>query len=174
MTHEHSSGLAPYFGRRASWLLLLLVAAGALAAVFVPAYLILPFKSQTPRGLEISYALRRWSPVGTALALVAALVLAVRLWALSRRWWSKAALVLPLAVVILAAWFARQNHFEWMFKPLPQPAFTAAVDAKDLADTDRVMAIEVNGDAVAYPIRYIGYHHVVQAAVGGRSVVATY
>ena len=174
MTTGHPSGLAAFFGRRVSWLLLLLLAAGAFAAVFVPAYLILPFKSQTSGGLEVSYALRRWSPIGTALALFAALALAARLWTLSRRWWGKAALVLPVALLVLSAWFARQNHFEWMFKPLPQPAFTAAAEANDMADSDRVMAIDVNGDAVAYPIRYIGYHHVVESTVGGVPIVATY
>ncbi|HEX7173717.1 MAG TPA: hypothetical protein VF240_00345, partial [Pyrinomonadaceae bacterium] len=52
------------------WLLLLLLSAAALALVAVPVWLIQPFSPQTPRALEVGYALRRWSPLVT-LALAA-------------------------------------------------------------------------------------------------------
>jgi hypothetical protein len=37
-----------------------------------------------------------------------------------------------------------------------------------------VMAIEINGDAVAYPVRQMGYHHVINDVVGGKPITATY
>ena len=71
-------------------------------------------------------------------------------------------------------WFARQNHFEWMFKPLEQSAYVAADKVDFVADDEMVLAIEVNKDAVAYPIRQLAYHHVVEDTVGGLPIVSTY
>ena len=42
----------------------------AFAIVFIPVWIIQPFKPQTSRGVELSYMLRRWSPWITILALV--------------------------------------------------------------------------------------------------------
>ena len=41
-------------------------------------------------------------------------------------------------------------------------------------DSDMVLAVENQGEAVAYPIRLMAYHHVVQDTVGGVPLVATY
>ena len=43
-----------------------------------------------------------------------------------------------------------------------------------VADNEMVMAVESNGEAVAYPIRQMAYHHVVQDVVGAVPIVATY
>ena len=37
-----------------------------------------------------------------------------------------------------------------------------------------VVGLEVNGDARAYPLQFIGYHHYVSDSVGGRRVLVTY
>ena len=79
-----------------------------------------------------------------------------------------------LAPVLASAWFARQNHFEWMFHPLPNPAYATVNEASFVKDNDMVLAIENGGEAVAYPIRLMAYHHVVQDIVRGLPVVATY
>ena len=39
---------------------------------------------------------------------------------------------------------------------------------------DVVLAVRVGDDAVAYPVRQMAYHHVVQDTVGGVPIVATY
>ena len=41
-------------------------------------------------------------------------------------------------------------------------------------DKDMVMAVELNGDAVAYPVLQMAYHHIVNDVVGGRPITATY
>lgn len=161
------------FGRRAAWLALLLIVLVGLAMVLVPVWIIQPFRPQSQRGIELSYALRRWSPVGTLVACAAALMLTVWLWRGSRRWWRKAALII-LIPLLAATWFARQNHFEWMFNPLAHAAYAQAGEAGFVADTDMVIAVENNGEAVAYPVRLMAYHHLVQDVVGGTPVVATY
>ena len=158
----------------AAWVALVVIVLAALAMVLVPVLVIMPFKAQSQRGLELSYALRRWSPLATLLASLAALGLAAWLWPRSRRWWRKAALVVVLVPLFAATWFARQNHFEWMFKPLDNPAYARASEAAGLADTDMVLAVEKNGEAVAYPVRLMAYHHIVEDVVGGTPIVATY
>ena len=142
--------------------------------VVVPVWLIMPFKPQSQRGLEISYALKRWSPLLTLIASAAALILVLKLWRGSHRWWRKAALVVVILPLLVATWFARQNHFEWMFSPLARATYASAAEAEFVSDADMVMAVKNNGEAVAYPVRQMAYHHVVQDTVGGVPLVVTY
>ena len=161
-------------GRKMAWLVLSILMLAALLIVLTPAWLIQPFKPQSQAGLAVSYTLRRWSPVVTIIASIMALALVLWLWRGARRWWLKSLLVATLLLTMAATWFARQNHFEWMFNPLANAAYTRAGEVDFLADTDMVLAVELNGEAVAYPVRLMAYHHVVQDTVGGQQVVATY
>lgn len=161
-------------GRKASWIALLVITLVALAIVLVPVWIIQPFKPQSARGLEISYALRRWSPVVTLLALVFSVILAMRLWLGAHRWWRKVALVGIFLPLVAAVWFARQNHFEWMFNPLANAAYAKTSEAGFVDDADIVMTVESNGETAAYPVRFMAYHHLVQDVVGGTPIVATY
>jgi hypothetical protein len=156
------------------WGGLLLLVPLTLAIVMIPAVIIHPFKPQTAQGLELSYVLKHWSPITTFIIATTAIALVVWLWRRSRRWWTKAFLVLVLLPVFASVWFSRQNHFEWMFNPLPEPLYTDASRADFVNDSDMVLAIDVNGEAVAYPVRQMAYHHIVQDVVGGTPVVSTY
>ena len=159
--------------RRLAWLLLLVLVIAVVAIVLTPIYLIAPFKAQTSRVLAVSYLMRRWSPLLTIVASLVILTLTIRLW-LGGRWWSRAILVLLLLPVLSATWLARQNHFEWMFNPLPNPAYAKAADAAFVKDDDRVMAVRLGEESVAYPITLMAYHHVLGDTVGGTPIVATY
>ena len=159
--------------RRIGWLILIAVAVVALGIVAAPVWIIQPFRPQTPRGVLISYWLRSWSPTFTIAALVISLVLAVWLWRGSR-WFAKVALVVIVLPLLAATWFARQNHFEWMFHPLLHSAYTKANEANFINDGDMVIAVTNNGESVAYPVRVMAYHHLTQDVVGGTPLVATY
>jgi uncharacterized membrane protein len=163
-----------FLNRKTAWLILLLLMAIVLAMVLIPVWIIHPFKSQTSSGMETAYTLRRWSPIVSLINLVCALALMMYLWRGARRWWRKTALALVVSIALAGAWFARQNHFEWMFNPLAEAAFVKASEASFVADDDMVMAIDLNGESVAYPIRQIAYHHVIQNEVGGVPIAATY
>ncbi len=160
--------------RKLAWLALFVIVIAALAIVMTPAMLIVPFKPQTSRAVEISYLLKSWSPLATLLALIVSLALAVWLWRGKRSWWRRSLLVLSFVPLLASAWFARQNHFEWMFNPLKQTAFAKADQVKTVDDKDMVLAVAINGEAVAYPVREMAYHHVVHDTVGGVPIVATY
>jgi hypothetical protein len=160
--------------RRIVWAGFFLLTLAVLAVVLIPVFLILPFRPQTAREMEVAYTLRRWSPLLTVLATITALALTGWLWRGARRWWRKSALVLMLVLTGAAAWAARQNHFEWMFNPLPNPAYAKVNEAGFVDDNDRVMTVAAGGEAAAYPIRLMAYHHLVQDTVGGTPLVATY
>ena len=159
--------------RKLAWLLFFLLVVVVFVVVLTPVFLIMPFKAQTSRTMEISYLMRRWSPWLTVLASLLILAIAVRLW-MGGRWYGRIALVILLLPTLAATWLARQNHFEWMFNPLPNPAYAKAADASFVNDDDRLLAVTINGESVAYPIRLMGYHHVVEDTVGGTPIVATY
>ena len=165
---------ATRIGPRLIWPLIIGCLLLSLAFVVIPVFLIQPFRPQTQRGLEISYALRSWSPLATVALMFAALSLAIWQWRNIRRWWRKALLILLLLLSIGPVWFARQNHFEWMFNPLRQSAYTRAAEAGFVRDADMVLAVKINNEAVAYPVRLMAYHHLVQDTVGGTPICATY
>ena len=159
--------------RKLVWLILFALVVAVLAIVLTPVFLIMPFKAQTPRIMEISYVMRRWSPWFTVLGSLLILTLTIGLW-IGGRWWSRAVLVLLILPAFAATWLARQNHFEWMFNPLPTPAYASLTEAAFVNDDDRVMAVAIGNEAVAYPIRIMAYHHLVADTVGGTPIVATY
>ncbi len=156
----------------AGLVLFLLVLAVAVLLV-LPMWLIRPFSPQTPDGIALSFALRRWAPIVTVLALVAGLLLTVRLWP-GGRWWNRTLAVLALVSLGAAAFFSRQNIFEKMFAPMGQVASVPAAEASWVEDGDPVLAVTRNGDAAAYPVRQIAYHHIVEDTVGGIHVAVTY
>jgi hypothetical protein len=160
--------------RRGAWLALLLLPLLALAVVMLPVMLIRPFAPQSPFSIALAYTLRRWSPWLTVAVALAALALAVRLWREAPRLIPRIAAVLLGLVAVATTWMARQNHFEWMFAPLPDARFARAADAAAVAPDDMVLAVTTGGDAVAYPVRQIAYHHLVEDSVGGVPIVATY
>ena len=159
--------------RKRVWLILLVSVLLILVAVLTPVFLIMPFKAQTSRTMEISYLMRRWSPWLTVLASLLILAIVVRLW-MGGRWFGRIALVILLLPTLGATWLARQNHFEWMFNPLPNPAYAKAAGVTFVNDDDRVLSVTIGNESVAYPIRLMGYHHVVQDTVGGTPIAATY
>jgi hypothetical protein len=159
--------------RKLAWLILFLLVIAVIAIVLTPMYLIAPFKAQTPRIMEVSYLMRRWSPVLTIAALLAALLLTIRLW-LGGRWYGRAILLILLLPVLGATWLARQNHFEWMFNPLPNPGYAKLAEETFVKDDERVMAVTLGEESVAYPITLMAYHHVLGDTVGGTPIVCTY
>ena len=159
---------------KAAWLILILIVVVAIAIVALPVWIIQPFRPQSQRGVELSYALRRWSPQLTIILLAIGISLLFWLWRASRGWWRKALLVVIFLPLVATTWFARQNHFEWMFNPLANATYARVGAAQFVDEGDIVMSVEKNGEAAAYPIRLMAYHHLVQDTVGGIPIVATY
>lgn len=152
---------------------LVLLLVFSLGLVLIPMRLIRPFSPQTPEGLALAYALRHWAPLATVVAVAAALLLAAALWRNAPRR-SRVALGLLFVPLLGAAWQARQNVFEEMFAPLAETRSASATGATWVEEKDPVLAITLNGEAAAYPVRQIAYHHIAQDVVGGVPVAVTY
>jgi hypothetical protein len=159
--------------RRLAGIVLFLLALTALALVAVPVWLIRPFVPQTPRGLAVAFGLRQWAPAATVLLLLAGLALTVALWR-GGRWWSRALAALAIVPLLAAVWLARFNIYEKMFAPLDRARFVPVAEAKWVEEGDPVLAVTQGGEAAAYPIRQVAYHHIVQDVVGGVPVAVTY
>jgi hypothetical protein len=163
----------------ANWIVAASAVAIAVAVVGIPVWLIQPFAPQTPAAVEWSWRLRQVAPRLTIAAVLIVLAAAMVLWAQPARvrWQAVGRRIGALALVAVAAgaaWFAQQNHFEWMFRPFPDPRFVAAAEATDVPPEAPVIGIAAPGAALAFPITRIGYHHLVNATLGDVPIVATY
>jgi hypothetical protein len=63
--------------RKLVWLMLLVLVVAVLVIVLTPVFLIMPFKAQTPRTMEVSYLMRRWSPLFTLAASACILIFTI-------------------------------------------------------------------------------------------------
>lgn len=56
----------------------------------------------------------------------------------------------------------------------PRSLKFASASSNKVKQDKLVIGVEINGEAKAYPIQLIGYHHQVRDTVGGRPVMVTY
>lgn len=149
--------------------LLILISVGLF---LVPAFVIRPFRQQTPDALMLAMAVRQQAPLWTLITTATAMLLALLLW---RRIsvWKRVPLVAGLCLALAAAVMARVDYFEWMFHPVVAPGFDSAASV-NLDPSQMVMAVRFGNDARAYPIRAMAYHHVVNDTVGGTPIAVTY
>ncbi len=86
-------------------------------------------------------------------------------------------LLLSLTVAValpLAAQRPRQRRAGMGFAPLRQPQFVAAQKADFLRANDRVLGVELNGEAKAYPVPVVGWHHFIDDQLGGLPILPTW
>lgn len=145
-----------------------------------PMYVIRPFRAQAARELAMALLVlrhARWVSTAAAVLVVAAAWLVWQRTVWKRSLGSKIARVFCILMGILACVFSaltRVNPFEnLMFHSAGKPQFTDVAAAKVDPD-DMVLTVQVNQDARAYPIRTMGYHHIVNDWVSGVPIAATY
>ena len=57
---------------------------------------------------------------------------------------------------------------------LTDPLYLSAGEADYLAGGDRVLGLEINGDARAYPLRIMSWHELVNDTVGGDEILVSW
>jgi hypothetical protein len=136
-------------------------------------YFIMPMPfSQRMRSIDIAYALYTWRwafRIVCGLLIVAGISAAWR--AGGRQRWSAPVLLLLAGGVAYATNF-RMSADHMFLAPATlnmQPAARNSVEKTRL-----VVGIDINGDARAYPIRFLGYHHQVRDSAGGQPVLVSY
>jgi len=136
-------------------------------------YFIMPMPgSQQMHSIDLAYVLYSWRwafRIGFGLLALAGIFAAWRAkgW---RKW------LVPV-VLLLAGGVAYATNYEMaadtmFYQPLTlklTPAAQSNVDVRRL-----VVGVEINGQAKAYPIQFIGFHHQVRDTVGGRPVLVSY
>ena len=158
--------------RTFSWILLVCLGV-SLFAVAYPIYVIRPFRHQGARELAVALVVTRFRPAITVLTALTAILALAGYWRVQARKWKRVLPAAGAALVVVLAFLARINVYELMFHPLTHPAFTAAQDVK-LDGAEKVVTVRIGGEARAYPIRSMSYHHVVNDVLGGVAIVATY
>jgi hypothetical protein len=61
-----------------------------------------------------------------------------------------------------------------VFVPLNDPKVLKASEVTYLDDGDIVLGISLDGEARAYPVRFIAFHHVVNDTIAGKPACVTY
>jgi len=127
--------------------------------------------SQRVRSVEIAYTLHavRWS--------IRALCLVLLTWGIPAvprtgwRRWALAALALATGGITYATNFAMAA--DRIFRQ-PDAVTTVAATTSEVAPDRLVVGVVVNGEARAYPLQFIGYHHFLTDTIAGRPVLVTY
>jgi Protein of unknown function (DUF3179) len=162
---QRSRNLAPAFTLMLGSLAIFVLAA-------YPIYVIRPFREQQPEALNHAlWVLLHNKPIALILTL-AIFASVVLLWRRSG-WIAKLFMAIAALVSILAAAGTWINPYEQMFHPLGDPRFVAAGQAT-IDPNDMVIAVTMNGESRAYPIREMGYHHIVNDRLNGLPMVVTY
>jgi hypothetical protein len=159
--------------RRFYWIGLICLALLSFASFAVPMYVIRPFRAQGSWELAAALAVRRWGPGLAVVCATASLAIAAYVWDDLLRRRSRVLAAGAALFTCLFAVLAHVNIYEWVFHPAGSPEFTPAAKAQVEAD-DMVLVVKVNGESRAYPIRTMGYHHIVNDWVGGLPIAATY
>ncbi len=159
-------------GVGSSLFLALVCAVGSVACVAIPMFVIRPFRPQGAQAMEIALAVRHAGPWVAGLCAVVVLVVMIRVWR-SARIGARVVLTGLFLLAVAGAALAQVNIFEKMFHPYGAPAFGTA-DAVKVDPDDKVLAVKLGAEARAYPIRTMGYHHIVNDTVGGVPIAVTY
>ena len=133
-------------------------------------YFIMPMPgSQQMNSIDLAYFLYKWRWIFRGLFAVMIFIGLFRSqW--KRRW----LLFFPIAIVAAVIYMANfVMAADAMFKQPKQLLLVSAGSNK--VDSNRlVIGVSINGEAKAYPIRFLGYHHHIQDTVGGEPIMVTY
>jgi len=133
-------------------------------------YFIMPMPgSQQMNSIDLAYFLYKWRWIFRVL--FAAMIF---FGLFKSQWKRKWLLFFPIAVVAIVIYMANfKMAADAMFKQPKQLLLVNAASNK--VDSNRlVLGVSINGEAKAYPIRFLGYHHHIQDTVGGKPIMVTY
>ncbi|HEX5171416.1 MAG TPA: DUF3179 domain-containing (seleno)protein [Cyclobacteriaceae bacterium] len=145
--------------------------AGLAILEILKVYFIMPMPgSQTMESLDAAYFIHTYRWYFRVLFCLMVVTGSLRAFQIEWKWVPVLALLL---VGIVVYYFNFKMTAESIFKE-PQVLSFKTQGENLLSDSSIVIAVVQNGDAKAYPIRYIGYHHQVRDTIGGEPVMITY
>ena len=133
-------------------------------------YLIMPMPgSQQMNSIDAAYFLYKWRWL-FRIFFAAALLIGLFSTNWKCKWKATVSLVILAAVIYMTNFNMAADHM--FYKPNTVVMATAATNK---VDSNRlVIGVVNNGEAKAYPIRFLGYHHQLQDIVGGKALLITY
>jgi hypothetical protein len=144
------------------------------SAEFLRIYFLMPFPgSQMSDTIAYAYWLDHWIIWIRILALLLVLIAFPVIFKRGRTWEK---ILFPFLLLAYAFVFFSFNFRLPADKIFYQPvnkSFTAANDS-DIDRSKLVIGVVIDGQAKAYPIQFIGYHHQVIDTVGNTPVMVTY
>ena len=133
-------------------------------------YFIMPMPgSQQMNSIDLAYFLYKWRWIFRGLFAAMIFIGLFR-----SQWKRKWLLFFPLVIVAAAVYMT--NFVMAADAMFTQPKELLLVSAAyNKVDSNRlVLGVSINGEAKAYPIRFLGYHHHIQDTVGGKTIMVTY
>ncbi len=155
-------------------LLLILALLFLFAVEILRVYFIMPFPgSQRANTIDIAYFLNKYVWVFRIVGFIMLLPLAIYAYRHARVWKK---IVLSVFIILYGFVFYLFNFKFLADKMFYQPnnKILASVAENKIDSNKLVIGIAINGQAKAYPIEIIGYHHQVQDTVGGEPAMITY
>lgn len=145
-----------------------------IAAEILRVYFIMPFPgSQESNTIDAAYWLGRnivWLRVAGILLILIPSITIFK----SNKKWKKILLSFVLILYgVIFFFFNFRFEADKMFYQ-PQSKIFASAAGNKIADNKLVIGVNINGEAKAYPIQLIGYHHQVRDTVGNTPVMITY
>ena len=137
-------------------------------------YFIMPFPgSQRANTISIAYFLNKYIWAFRILGFMLLLPYAIYAYRHAKIWKK---IVLSIFIILYGIVFYLFNFRFLADKMFYQPnnKILATVAENKVDSNKLVIGIAINGQAKAYPIEIIGYHHQVQDTVGGEPVMITY
>lgn len=145
-----------------------------LAAEILRVYFIMPFPgSQQANSIQVAYFINKYIwcfRIAGMLLFIPSVFYICR----NSKWWKK---ILAAMLVLLYATVLYFFNFKFLAdKMFYQPCnkILATVSVNTVDHKKLIIGININGEAKAYPIELIGYHHQVQDTIGGEPVMVTY
>lgn len=133
-------------------------------------YFIMPMPgSQKWDSLDLAYFLHSYRWTGIFL-FGAMLLIGVKSAFASSKWLSG---ILTLLLLGITYMFNFRMTADKMFLQ-PENLTFSSFEENALVDSSLVLVASYKGEAKAYPIRYIAYHHQVRDQIGGKDIMVTY
>jgi len=125
--------------------------------------------SQRMDSLSLAYFLYTWRWIFRAIFGMMIIVGLKPAWKASRIFTILFVLILSVVAYMTSFKMAADHMFLYPTQVVMKEASTSVIEMDRL-----IIGIENNGEARAYPIQFLGYHHQVRDSIGGIPVMVTY
>lgn len=145
--------------------------AGLILFEIIKVYFIMPFPgSQHDEVIALSYFLFSYRWIFRIIFFILIVAGFKTAWLKSSKW----LLILLMLIAIAVCWFFNFKALADKMFLQPEHLVMKNKTENKVSENQQVIAIEINGEAKAYPIEFLTFHHQVQDSIGGKKFIATY